>query len=415
MTQQTRVLLDVDTGIDDALALLYATATSRLDVVGVSAVVGNVPVDVGARNTAAVLAAVGKASIPVAAGAASSTEGNGPRLGPTNHGPDGLGGVRVGAPGPVGEPHPDAMRLFDVLTSDRPVTVAACAPLTNVAQYTSRPGAERVVLVGGEPVVEDEPEFNVGQDPAAAVAVLEAGLPTTVYPVDLFDTVVASPALVARMQSARTPAARLAGELLGVRRGHVLGDAGALVFLTHPELFEVTTSRMAVVDRRLVPIAASQAGFVVDLVVAVHDPRGGHRLLPLPVLQPPPRRRLRRGRGVLRSPPARLRRPGLRGPPARRARHQEDLTVHPAGLRTSHLPAGDGSRRVSAAVSRVPRPRTAGCRTARRRAVLLRAPRRESPARHGRSGRRGWPPEGGPGRGPDARPRAGPRWTPAGR
>lgn len=96
-----RVLLDVDAGIDDALALLYATATSRLDVVGVAAVVGNVPVDVGARNAAAVLAAVGKASVPVVAGAAVSLEGRGARDGDTNHGPDGLGGCARGTTRPA--------------------------------------------------------------------------------------------------------------------------------------------------------------------------------------------------------------------------------------------------------------------------------------------------------------------------
>jgi len=195
VTEPTRVLLDVDTGIDDALALLYATATLRLDVAGVSAVVGNVPVEVGARNAAMVLAAVGKSLVPVAVGAAASTEGRGHRPGPTNHGPDGLGGVSVRPAGEVREPHTDALALFDGLTSDRPITVAACAPLTNVAQYASRPGLERIVLVGGELVVEEEPEFNIGQDPAAAIAVLDADLPTTVYPVDLFETVVVPPGL----------------------------------------------------------------------------------------------------------------------------------------------------------------------------------------------------------------------------
>jgi inosine-uridine nucleoside N-ribohydrolase len=272
MTEPARVLLDVDTGIDDALALLYSTATSRLTVAGVSAVVGNVPVDVGARNAATVLAAVGMASVPVAAGAAASTDGSGPRTGPTNHGPDGLGGVSVRPASQVREPHTDVLAMFDELTSDRPITVAACAPLTNVAHFASRPSVERIVLVGGELVVDDEPEFNVGQDPAAAVAVLEAGVPTTVYPVDLFETVVVSPELVARLRNAPAPAAQLAGELLEVRRRHMLGDAGALVFLTHPELFEVTRSRMAVVDRRLVPIGHSQAGFVVDVVMAADGP-----------------------------------------------------------------------------------------------------------------------------------------------
>lgn len=267
-----RVLLDVDTGIDDALALLYATATPRLDVAGVSAVVGNVPVEVGARNAATVLAAAGWASVPVGVGAIVSTEGSGPRTGLTNHGPDGLGGVRVRPIDPVREPYEDALALFDRLTFDRPVTVAACAPLTNVAHYASRPGVERIVLVGGELTVEDEPEFNVGHDLPAAVAVLEAGLPTTVYPVDLFERVVVPKETVERLQNTALPAAQLAGELLGVRRCHMLGDAGALVFLTHPELFEVTRSRMAVVEGRLVPVRRSQAGFAVNVVTAADGP-----------------------------------------------------------------------------------------------------------------------------------------------
>jgi inosine-uridine nucleoside N-ribohydrolase len=49
------VLLDVDTGIDDALALLYTAAETRLDLAGVTTVVGNVSVEVAARNSGAVL------------------------------------------------------------------------------------------------------------------------------------------------------------------------------------------------------------------------------------------------------------------------------------------------------------------------------------------------------------------------
>lgn len=267
------LFLDVDTGIDDALALVYATASSRLHLVGVSAVVGNVPVDLGARNTAAVLAAVGQASIPVAAGASVSTDGRGARPGPSNHGPDGLGGVDLAQSGDAREPMKDASALFDRLTSDRPVTVSACAPLTNVADYAERPSVERIVMVGGELVVEDEPEFNVGQDPAAAVAVLKADVPTTVYPVDLFESVVVAPALVERLRNAPAPAARLAGELLDVRRHHMLGDAGAVVFLIHPELFEVRRTPVAVVDRRLIPVSDSGGGaYMVDVVVAADGP-----------------------------------------------------------------------------------------------------------------------------------------------
>ena len=263
-----RVLLDVDAGIDDALALLYAAATSRLDVVGVSAVVGNVPVDVGARNAATVLAAVGKASVPVAVGAAVTTEGRGARNGPTNHDPDGLGGVSVGPASPLPEPGRDVLALFDRLTSDRPITVAACAPLTNVADIAWRKLVERIVVVGGELVVEDEPEFNVGHDPTAAAAVLETDVPIAVYPVDLFESVVVPASLVSRLEEATAASAQLAGKLLRVRRGHMLGDAGALVFLTHPELFRVARSRMAVVDQRLIPVGHSRSGSVVEVVTS---------------------------------------------------------------------------------------------------------------------------------------------------
>jgi pyrimidine-specific ribonucleoside hydrolase len=68
------------------------------------------------------------------------------------------------------------------------MTVAACAPLTNVTDYVSPYGAHQIVLIG-ELVVEDEPECNVGNDPGAAVAVFKADLPT-VEPVDLFEGVV---------------------------------------------------------------------------------------------------------------------------------------------------------------------------------------------------------------------------------
>lgn len=128
-------------------------------------------------------------------------------------------------------------------------------------------------MVGGELVVEDEPEFNVGQDPAAAVAVLKADVPTTVYPVDLFESVVVAPALVERLRNAPAPAARLAGELLDVRRHHMLGDAGAVVFLIHPQLFEVRRTPVAVVDRRLIPVSDS-GGW------CVHGRRGRGRRWP---------------------------------------------------------------------------------------------------------------------------------------
>jgi hypothetical protein len=73
MSQQTEpLLIDVDTGIDDAFALLYACASREAEIVGVTTVVGNVSLASATRNTRAVLRLAGRGDIPVSPGAASS-------------------------------------------------------------------------------------------------------------------------------------------------------------------------------------------------------------------------------------------------------------------------------------------------------------------------------------------------------
>jgi inosine-uridine nucleoside N-ribohydrolase len=64
-----RILMDVDTGTDDALAILYAIRHPDLEVIGISCVAGNVPTDQVMINTWKVLDAAGAGDIPVAAGA----------------------------------------------------------------------------------------------------------------------------------------------------------------------------------------------------------------------------------------------------------------------------------------------------------------------------------------------------------
>ena len=66
------LVLDVDTGIDDAFALLHACAHNEAHILGVSTVVGNVSLASATRNTRAVLALAGRANIPVWPGAATA-------------------------------------------------------------------------------------------------------------------------------------------------------------------------------------------------------------------------------------------------------------------------------------------------------------------------------------------------------
>jgi inosine-uridine nucleoside N-ribohydrolase len=262
VTRSTRVVLDVDTGIDDALALLYAVASPALDLRGVTAVAGNVPVEVAARNSAAVLARAGAVGVPVAAGASRTTAGAGPRTGPTNHGPDGLGGVML--PSPALTADRDAEALVRRVAGGGPFTLIGLAPMTNLPALV--PSADAVVLVGGELAVEDPPEFNAGHDRAATARTLATARPTTLYVIDVFEQVSVAAADVDRLRSSERPAARLAGDLLAVRRSHLIGDAGALVVLARPELFAVERRRVGLVGEHL---TETPDGRLVDVVVGV--------------------------------------------------------------------------------------------------------------------------------------------------
>ena len=256
-----RVVLDVDTGIDDALAILYAVANPDLELCGVTTVVGNVPAEVAARNAAAVLACTGASGVPVAVGAARTLAGAGPRGGPTNHGPDGLGGVRL----PAGaEPSYDPGSVLRAAAFDGPVTLVGLAPLTNVAALA--PMSTDVVLVAGELMTEEPPELNAGHDPLATARVLAADRAPTLYVADVFEQVSVAPADVSRLRSSHRPAARLAGDLLTVRRAHLVGDAAALVLLTHPHLFGVELRRIGQVGRHL---TETDDGRLLDVVVDV--------------------------------------------------------------------------------------------------------------------------------------------------
>src|SRR6478672_10583812 len=84
------VILDVDTGIDDALAIAYALNSPELEVIGLTTCFGNAPIEYTTRNTLVVLEKLGK-MVPVYAGADKQLKG-GLKKYPTHvHGEDGLG------------------------------------------------------------------------------------------------------------------------------------------------------------------------------------------------------------------------------------------------------------------------------------------------------------------------------------
>ena len=250
------IVVDVDTGTDDALALLYAVGCADLDLRAVTCVAGNAGLDRVVENTLRVLEAAGADDVPVAAGATRPLI---ERMRPEGqfHGEDGLAGVELAPTNRTVDPRAATELLHAAITrSDEPVTLVSLAPMTNVALLlTLHPDVadhlERIVFMGGSASVGNVTalaEFNVWQDPEAATCVVESGLPVTMYGLDVFNRLLIDRATADRWSSSTHPAVRAAGELLH-RRGTraagfeqdyvgVLGDAGALLVLTHPELFE---------------------------------------------------------------------------------------------------------------------------------------------------------------------------------
>jgi len=183
MPAQMPLLLDVDTGIDDSLALLYACASPEVELVAVTCIGGNVNARRVAENTRAVLELVGRDDVPVALGREqplvkpleTSTE---------THGPRGLGYAELPTARRPLERDEAAVRIVDVARA-RPgeVTLVTLGPLTNLSVALDRePSLPNLlagwVMMGGAfrapGNTTPTSEWNVHVDPHAAKAVFAA-------------------------------------------------------------------------------------------------------------------------------------------------------------------------------------------------------------------------------------------------
>jgi len=182
-----KVVLDMDPGIDDALALILALKSPEVQILGITTVAGNAPVEMTAANARRVLEYLGTSSIPVAAGAANPL--NRPLEDALSyHGSDGL--ADCGLPSPVTPLYPaKAWDFLAELVLDAPgeVTLVATGPLTNVAHafqlHPELPSLlARLVLMGGAYTLTPYgngnrtpfAEFNIWQDPEAAQVVFNS-------------------------------------------------------------------------------------------------------------------------------------------------------------------------------------------------------------------------------------------------
>jgi purine nucleosidase len=240
MAERTPLILDVDTGIDDALALLYACASPELDLLAVTCVAGNVEARQVATNTGAVLELAGRGDVPVVPGAEAPLV-KALRTTPETHGPLGVGYAELAPPTRPLEPDHAADRIVE-LAGSRPgeVTLVTLGPLTNVALALERePALPRLlrglVIMGGAyrgpGNTTPTTEWNVHVDPDAAKAVFAAWTGTPSGGAD-GPPAAAVPSIVRPVALGLdvTERARLRPSHLGrlaLRAGAVARDAGA--------------------------------------------------------------------------------------------------------------------------------------------------------------------------------------------
>lgn len=251
-TLPTPILMDVDTGIDDAFALLFAVRCPAIDLRAVTCVGGNTGVDQVVANTRYVLDAAGAPDIPVGRGAAHPLLYDAPDSG-AFHGGDGLGGFSRPSDrrtSPLAAIDLLRHELQSAVANGQPLTLVATGPLTTVALLLrahpeSAAGIERIVFMGGSASrgnMTAVAEHNVLHDPEAAAVVLAAAreldIPLTMYGLDVFDRPQIPLHRAAELTARLDPACQLAGALLRFRaRGADsagIGDAGTLCALVRP-------------------------------------------------------------------------------------------------------------------------------------------------------------------------------------
>ena len=252
-----KIIIDTDPGQDDAVAILLALASERLEVLGITAVAGNVPLDLTEKNARKICELARKPGTRVYAGAKS------PMKRPLVtaeyvHGKTGLDGPNLPEPDMPLQPLHGVDFLVETLLHEPAgeITLCTLGPLTNIGlalqqapQIADR--IKQIVMMGGGFFeggnVTPAAEFNIYVDPEAARLVFASGIPIVMMPLDVTHKVLTTRARLDRIATIGTPVARAVVELLEFFErydehkygtdGGPLHDPTVVAWLLKPELF----------------------------------------------------------------------------------------------------------------------------------------------------------------------------------
>ncbi|MFF7652325.1 nucleoside hydrolase [Streptomyces sp. NPDC007983] len=265
----SRVVIDCDPGIDDAIALMLAYASPELDVAGVTTVAGNVGLDQVVDNALRVCDLIGPpaAATPVLRGYAGPLARALRQPDEPVHGAYGLGGVELPAPSRAAHPGHAVDWTAGQIRAAAPgeFTLIATAPLTNVAALLhghpdTRERLKEIVVMGGAAFAPGNTtpaaEFNFHADPEAARYVTESGVPLRIVGLDVtreaLTPLADAEALIADGAPVTAAAGRMLSHLIDryARRHTVracaVHDALAVAAAVRPDLLEWTDAWVTV-------------------------------------------------------------------------------------------------------------------------------------------------------------------------
>jgi purine nucleosidase len=252
------IIIDSDPGQDDAVAILLALASPvELEVLGIVAVAGNVPLALTQRNARIVCELAGRADLPVYAGCERPMQ----RALVTAeyiHGKTGLDGPTLPEPTMPLQPQHGVDYLIETLrrAPAGAITLCALGPLTDIGMALVKapdiaPKVREIVMMGGAyfEVGNTTPaaEFNIYVDPHAADLVLRSGIPITMIPLDVSHKALTTKPRIARLRALGTRCGRAVAEMLEFFERHdvekygadggPLHDPGVIAYLLEPDLY----------------------------------------------------------------------------------------------------------------------------------------------------------------------------------
>ncbi len=253
-----KIIIDTDPGQDDAVAILLALASpTEIDVLGITTVAGNVPLQRTQTNARIVCEVAGRPEVKVHAGRAAPLERD-LVTAEHVHGRTGLDGPELWEPTMPLQAQDGVEFIIDTLRREPPGTVTLCplGPLSNIgAAFRRAPDiidrVQEIVLMGGAYFevgnITPAAEFNIYVDPEAAAEVLASGVRITMMPLDVTHKALTTPARVAAFRALGTRVGLFTAEMLEFferfdvekygSEGGPLHDPCVIAYLIRPELF----------------------------------------------------------------------------------------------------------------------------------------------------------------------------------